>query len=169
VDPQAEEQAKDLAPRFEDEFNIRTDPNQARGLNASRIGGPEGQLAGMVAPASDANQNYVDNNNTARQVMGILSLNDNRLTMESMLLVDKATIQRFNLPLGAYVITCHPVRRKDCVAVSLQGEEFQIDPETIDDTDDDPSVSAPIAFYEDGSIKKCYKVLRRKICVRVFR
>jgi hypothetical protein len=167
INDQAVGQAKNLAPQFSETFNVQFDPSLAKGLDAVRIGGPAGQLAGMIAPVIDGNQKYKDRDNIVREVEGLFSLNDNRLTLETMVIINKANIQYPLLPLGAYILACDTLRVNDCLAVSLQGQEFQIKPANVTLTIID-SVPFPTVAYEEGSIHKCFRVLRRKICIRVF-
>ena len=169
VDSQAVIEAMALAPQFEENFDVQIQPMLARGLDAVEIGGLEGQLAGLVAPALDEYQQYIDEENAVRQVMGMLSLNDSRLMLESMLILSKASIQNPPVPLGSYILACLPEREKDCIVISPDGQEFRLNPETVFQTDEDPSAPVPVASYEDGSIRKCFKIFRRKICIRVFR
>jgi hypothetical protein len=168
VNDQAVQLAGEVAPQFNTIFGVQINPPLAKGLDAVRIGGPAGQLAGMIAPVTNENQRYIDRKNQVREVEGIFSLNDGRLTLETMIIINKGTINYPLLPLGAYMLACHPDRLNDCIAVSLQGQEFEIKPETVFITIIDPA-SPPTVDYEEGSIRKCFRVLRRKICIRVFR
>jgi hypothetical protein len=168
IDEEAVKRARDLSGQFIEIFGIYMNPDGAKGLDAARIGGEPGQLAGMIAPVIDENQKYIDRENIVREVEGILSLYDSRLVLETMIIINKGTIQYPLLPLGAFMIACVPQRLNDCLAISLQREEFQIKPETISQTVLTEQVPRPEVAYEEGSIRKCFKVLRRKICVRVF-
>jgi hypothetical protein len=168
IDEEAVKRARDLSGQFIEIFGIYINPDGAKGLDAARIGGEPGQLAGMIAPVIDENQKYIDRENIVREVEGILSLYDSRLVLETMIIINKGTIQYPLLPLGAFMIACVPQRLNDCLVISLQREEFQIKPETISQTVLTEPVPRPEVAYEEGSIRKCFKVLRRKICVRVF-
>ena len=170
VDNAAVMMAQTLAPQFSEQFGIQIAPSRARGLDTAWIGGEASQLAGMIAPVIDENQKYTDQGNLVREVEGIFSLNDSRLTLETVVVINKGTIQYPLLPLGAYMLACDTDRPNDCLAVSLQGEEFQINPapESVSVTAID-EVSPPTVDYEEGSIRKCFKVRGHKICIRVFR
>ena len=167
VDPAAVSQAKELSPQFSQRFNVQLSPVLAKGLDAAQVGGESGQLAGMVAPVSDEKQQYRDRGNMLRQVMGIFSLNDPHLTLESVFVVNKATFQPTLVPVGVYMLACHPDRPNDCIAVSIRRQEFQINPNLVSEIFESP-VLVPMADYEYGSIKKCFKILKRKICIKVF-
>lgn len=168
IDDQAVKQAEGLAPQFSQVFGIQINPSLAKGLDAARIYGQAGQLAGMVAPVVDENQKYNDRHNLLREVEGIFTINDPRLDLETVVIITKANLQYPVLPQGSYMLACYVPRPNDCLAVSLQGQEFQINPQTITSTTID-QVSPPTADYEEGSILKCFSILRRKICIRVFR
>lgn len=168
INDQAVILAKELAPQFSQIFGVQFNPLLAKGLDAARIGGQAGQLAGMIAPVIDGNQKYSDRNYQVREVEGLLSLNDSRLMLEAMFIINKGTIQYSQLPLGAYMVACRTDRVNDCLAISLHGEEFQIKPESVSLSIID-QVQPPSVDYEEGSIRKCFKVFRRKICIRVFR
>ncbi len=234
VDQLAVMLAKELAPQFTQVFGAQFNPLLAKGLDAARIGGQAGQLAEMTAPVIDGNQKYADRNFQIREVEGILSLQDSRLDLEAMTIINKGTIQYFSLPLGAYMIACHPERLDDCLAVSLQGEEFQVSPESVSIITITPTptgtppptqtpaptgtptltqtatptgtpcpigmfcptgtpLSTPTALptatvsaaftqialpsptpvspsvgFEEGSIRTCFWVFSRKVCIRVF-
>ena len=168
VNDQAVQLAGEVSPQFNTMFGIQINPSLAKGLDTARIGGPTGQLAAMIAPVTNENQRYIDRKNQVREVEGIFSINDSRLALETMIIINKGTIQYPLLPLGAYMLACHPDRLNDCIAVSLQGQEFEIKPESVFITIID-LVSPPTVDYEEGSIRKCFRVLRRKICIRVFR
>jgi hypothetical protein len=149
-------------------FGIQINSSLAKGLDAGRIGGQPGQLAGMIAPVIDENQKYRDRSNLIREVEGIFTINDSRLTAETAVMINKADYEYPLLPVGSYLLACYTPRMNDCVAVSLQGQEFQIRPDSIIETRIDPA-PFPTVAYEEGSIRKCFRVLRRKICMRVFR
>jgi hypothetical protein len=244
VDQQAVILAQQLAPQFTQIFGVHFNPLLAKGLDAAKLEVPEipptGRLVAMTAPVIDENQRYTDRYFQIREVEGILSLLDSRLDLEAMNVINKGAVQPFSLPLGAYMIACHPERIDDCLAVSLQGEEFQVKPETVliititptptgtptltgmpsptgtptliptptstgtpcpifspcpTETPPPlptstvtavltqiavatqtiiptqtviPTLVAPSVGFEDGSIRTCFWVLRRKICIKVF-
>ena len=230
--------AQQLAPQFTQVFGVQFNPLLAKGLDAAKLqvpeGPPTGQLAEMIAPVVDANQSYTDRNQQVREVEGILSINDSRLDFDAMTPLGKGAVQLDPIPLGAYMIACHRERPNDCLAVSLQREEFQINPESISiiPIPDPPTVTpaptetatptktpaptgtaaptgtpcltgtpcptgtpvpfptptvstaftqiavatqtvvptpvAPSVDFEVGSIRTCFWVFRRKVCIRVF-
>jgi hypothetical protein len=131
VDQRAVLLARQLVPQFTQVFGAKFNPDLARGLDSDKIGGPAGQLAEMIAPVVDQSQRYTDLSLEVREVEGILSINDNRLDFEEMTILNKATILSSPIPLGAYMIACHPARPNDCLAISLQRQEFQVNPETV--------------------------------------
>jgi hypothetical protein len=178
VDEQAVILAKELVSQFSQIFGVQFNPSLAKGLDTARIGGPAGQFAGMIAPVIDGNQRYIDRNYEVREVEGSFSLNDNRLMLEAMFIINKGTIQYLPVPLGAYMVACHPDRPNDCLAISLQGEEFQVRPESVSIITITPSPIGtpcptclplfPSVGFEEGSIHTCFWVFSRQICIKVF-
>jgi hypothetical protein len=122
----------------------------------------------MIAPVVDENQFYHDRINLVREVEGIFTVNNPHLALETIIIYHKANIQYPLLPLGSYLLACYTPRANDCLAVSLQGQEFQINPGIIIITAEEQA-PFPIVGYEEGSIRKCFRILGRKICIRVFR
>jgi len=155
--------ALSLADHFYRNYGVLINASGAVPFNAICLGTDSNQLLGMIAPVSDENQRY-----KGREVEGVFNINDSRLVIETMILLNKGTMQYSTLPLGSYMLACNLQRLDDCLAISLQGEEFQIRPESIEIRIDLPVTSPPSVAYEEGSIRKCFNVARRKICIRVF-
>jgi len=155
--------ALSLADHFYRNYGVLINASGAVPFNAICLGTDSNQLLGMIAPVSDENQRY-----KGREVEGVFNINDSRLVIETMILLNKGTMQYSTLPLGSYMLACNLQRLDDCLAISLQGEEFQIRPESIEIRNDLPVTSPPSVAYEEGSIRKCFNVARRKICIRVF-
>ena len=154
--------ALSLADHFYRNYGVLINASGAVPFNAICLGTDSNQLLGMIAPVSDENQRY-----KGREVEGVFNINDSRLVIETMILLNKGTMQYSTLPLGSYMLACNHQRLDDCLAISLQGEEFQIRPESIE-IKDWPETRPPRVAYEEGSIRKCFYVLRRRICIKVF-
>lgn len=167
--PLAKEAAIQLAMSVGDHFfrnyGVRINASEAVPFNEICFGTDSSQLLGMIAPAIDGNQRYKD-----REVEGIFNINDSRFEINTVIVLNKGTTQDSILPLGSYMLACNHQLLNDCLAISMQGEEFHINPESVSITMIDPEVSPPTVAYEkENPIRKCFKVLRRKVCIRVFR
>lgn len=159
--------AVDLATRLSEEFRARYgprfNPQGAVPFNTICLGTDSDQLLGMLVPAVDEYQTY-----KGREVEGIFYFNDSRLAVEILILLNKTNVQYSTLPFGAFMLACNHQRPDDCLAVSLDGQEYQIRPDRVEITNDLAYTSPPRVAYELGSYRKCFYVGRRKICIRVF-
>ena len=165
--PAASEAAVQLALSLSEQFlrsyGVRINAFGAVPFNPICVGTDSDQLLGMIAPAVDENQIY-----RGREVEGIFYINDPRLVIETIVLLNKTAVEYSTLPLGSYMLACNHQRLDDCIAISLQGQEFQIRPESIHITNDLAFANPPRVAYEEGSIRKCFYVGRRRICIKVF-
>lgn len=165
VDQQATSRAEELVNVLSEKFGVSVLPSLAKGLDAAKIGGTREESAGTITPIKDGNQKYKE-----REVMGTFSINNIFLTLDMLNLINKGMVQAFPLPMGNYILACTAGPNKDCLAVSIeQATEYQIDPDIISDEETLVIANVPYALYEEGSIKKCFYVLKRKVCLRVFR
>jgi hypothetical protein len=160
----AVQRAQALADQFFQNHGVQINASGAVPFNPICLGPDSNQLLGMIAPVSDANQRYKD-----REVEGIFYINDSRLVIETIILLNKTAMQYSTLPFGGYMLACSQQRLDDCIAVSPQGQEFQIRPESIELRNDWPDTNPPRVAYEEGSIRKCFYVWKRRVCIRVFR
>jgi hypothetical protein len=156
--------ALSLSDQFLRNYGVSINTAEAIPFNPICVGTDSDQLLGMIAPVSDANQRYKD-----REVEGIFYINDSRLVIETIILLNKSATQDSTLPFGGYMLACGYQRLDDCIAVSPQGAEFQIKPESIELTNDWQETNPPRVAYEQGSIRKCFYVWKRRVCIRVFR
>jgi hypothetical protein len=156
--------AQELAGQFASSFGVQINAQGAVPFNPICFATDSDQLLSMIAPAVDENQTY-----RGREVEGIFYTNDPRFVIETLVLLNKTAVQYSTLPLGSYMLACNHQRLDDCIAVSLQGQEFQIRPESVMITTNLQDISPPTVAYEEGSIQKCFRVRTRKICIRVFR
>jgi hypothetical protein len=170
VQAQAVAQAQELAVSFQQKFDIKISPPGAQGFDAGLIGGQPGQLAGMIAPVLDEKQEYTDRReHRTRQVMGIFSIYDDRLALEISTYINKGTDLESTQSLGQYMLACDKVNSYNCIAVTLNGEEFLISTDSMKIENDLQEITSPSVVYEEGSYRKCFKVFKRRICIRVFK
>jgi hypothetical protein len=156
--------ALSLSDQFLRYYGVNIKATEAVPFNPICLGPDSDQLLGMLAPVVDANQIYKN-----REVEGIFYINDSRLVIETIILISKSAMQYSTLPLGSYMLACNHQRPDDCIAVSLQGEEFQIRPESISIEMRSDGSEVTKVSYEQGSIGGCFYVWRRKICITMFK
>ncbi len=171
VDQQATSRAEELVNVLSEKFGVSVQPSLAKGLDAVTIGETPGESAGTITPVKDGDQKYKE-----REVKGTFSINSNSVNndlfdLDTWALINKGAFESSLLPIGNYILACTTiVGDRNCLAISIeQGTEFQIDPNIISDEDNLILANIPYARYEQGSTKKCFYVVRRRICIRIFR
>lgn len=174
VDQQATNRAEELVNVLSEKFGVSVLPSLAKGLDAAKIGETRGESAKdlvTIIPVKDGDQKYKE-----REVKGTFSINSDSVNndlfdLDTWTLINKGAFESSLLPMGNYILACTTiVGDRNCLAVSIeQGTEFQIDPDIISDEETLVIANIPYALYEEGSIKKCFYVLKRKVCIRVFR
>jgi len=156
ADTRAMSQAPNLFAPLVDKFGIKINFDLAKGLDSAQTGDAAGQLVGTIVPISDKNQ--VDYKGW--EIEGVFSIDNNLLTLETTVLINKGTTQNPPLPAGTYMVACNLQVPNDCLAVSQTGEEFLINTDTIDsdtglhDLHDQANIS--FARYEQGSTGLCF-------------
>jgi hypothetical protein len=150
-------------------FGVQINPADATGLDASKVNGTKGEMAGWMAPVIDDHQTYTDHLHLKREVEGVFGIPDPSLHLDTTIIVNKTYGFYSPVPPGKYMLACYTPRAKDCIAVSLQGQEYQIRPESIDVTISSTDFpTSPDVMYGFGSIHKCFRVVWHMICIRVF-
>ena len=167
VDQQAVQVASTVAAQVSENFGVQVNPTGAVGLDAVHVNGTAGEMAAWAAPVTDEHQTYTDRSHLRREVAGVFGIRSPNVHLETVIFFNKANIQYPALPEGRYMIACYTPRPNDCIAVSMQGEEFQIRPGSIEILTIEP-VSTPSVEYIQGSIYKCFRIVRRRICIRIF-
>lgn len=150
---------------FSEIANIEFNPLNATGLDTVYIDNQVGGIADVLVPVSNNNQPLYKNR---RRVMGLDIAQDNRSALIGMSIISKSTVQYPGLPLGAYMIACDLERPNDCIAVTPNGQEFQLEPDLITRLDLPDPVRIPTVSIEQGSKHKCFSILKVKICIKVF-
>jgi len=144
---QVMESARLQSDIFANSFHIQTRAAQVAGLDASSL--PDGSntvLQAIAVPAATDQEFYKE-----RQVIGYLTTINASLSPKTMSLESKALVKYGRLPVGSFLFACRP-KSKDCLAVSANGEEFQIDPQSISWSNLPAPVLVSTAAFVQGSI-----------------
>jgi hypothetical protein len=176
IDEQAVQIAGTVSPLFETSYDVKFSPTRAQGQSAAPAGGSASDIVGVVVPVAYEKQMYEDENGRKLEVQGILFI-EPPLYVEIEVVVANAPIQYSRLQTGTYMVACTPAteaamnQHPDCIAVSEQGVEFAIRPDSVKllDLQDQYAVTIPTAEFIPGSVYACFTIRKRRICVRAFK